>query len=169
MKTMVGLAATAALALTACSEQPAPPAADPPAESETPATEPGLSWENASRGDGPALIMRGPDGEQMLRLGCLHHRPRLTLQVDGFDPVGSEERLTFGLDEQLFVFVAEPTAPGPGVSATAPVSADFLERLPRAATLGAVYGAQQFGPYRPPPNDLSMSFAAECRRAAGLL
>lgn len=171
MKFLAGFAAPAALALAACSEDPAPPApVEPAAEPAPPAapTQPGLSWDMASSGEGVALVMSGPDGSQRLHLGCTRHPPRLVLVVNDFNPVGSEERLTVGLDEQLFVFVAEPTAPGAGVRATTAVSGDFLERLPRAATLGAVYGAQAFGPVRPPPQEMATRFAAECRQAAGL-
>lgn len=173
MKTLAGIAATAALALAACSEDPAPPApaepaGDPTAPAPAAATQPGLSWESASSGEGVALVMTGPDGGQRLHLGCTRHPPRLIMVVNDFHPVGSEERMTVGLDEQLFVFVAEPTAPGAGVRATTAVSSDFLERLPRTATIGAVYGAQEFGPFRPPPQEMAASFAAECRQAAGL-
>ena len=173
MKFLAGFTATAALALAACSEEPAPPAPAPPAEPSPPApapapTQPGLSWETVSSGEGVALVMTGPDGGQRLHLGCTRHPPRLIMVVNDFHPVGSEERMTVGLDEQLFVFVAEPTAPGAGVRATTAVSADFLERLPRTATIGAVYGAQEFGPFRPPPQEMAASFAAECRQAAGL-
>lgn len=174
MKILASIAATAALGLAACSDDPVPPApAEPAAEPVAPAppaapTEPGLSWETVSSGEGVALIMTDPDGGQRLHLGCTRHPPRLVMVVNEFHPVGSEERLTVGLDEQLFVFVAEPTAPGAGVRATSAVSGDFLERLPRTATIGAVYGAQQFGPFRPPPQEMAASFAAECRQAAGL-
>lgn len=174
MKILVGFAA-AALMLAACSQEPAaPPPADPAEPAETPAAAPaagadaGLSWDMVSSGEGVGLVMTDADGGQRLHLGCTRHPPRLVLVVNDFHPVGSEERLTVGLDEQLFVFVAEPTAPGAGVRATSAVSADFLERLPRAAALGAVYGAQPFGPFRPPPQEMAASFAAECRQAAGL-
>lgn len=169
MKPFLPLAA--ALALAACSpaEDPSPPAT-PVAAPVTTAPEaplqPGLSWEASATGEGAALTLSDAQEQAVLRLGCIRNPATMTLVIEGFTPIASEDRLTVGLDDQLFVFVADLTASRDrGVVAEAPVSADFLDRLQTATAIAAVYGAQQLGPHMPPPADIAATFAAECRRA----
>jgi hypothetical protein len=165
------LALVTALALGACSPAETPPT--PPPEAEQPAQPPeaaiapGLSWAASASGEGAVLTLSNPDGGEVLRLGCIRNPAAMTLTVAGFSPINSEDRLTVGLDDQLFVFVAdlEASSAEGGVVAQAPISTDFLERLQSANAVGAVYGAQQLGPHIPPPADIAGTFAAECRRA----
>jgi|TARA_R100000935_G_scaffold13250_2_gene26644 hypothetical protein len=165
------LALVTALALGACSPAETPPA--PPPEAEQPAQPPeaaiapGLSWAASASGEGAVLTLSNPDGAEVLRLGCIRNPAAMTLTVAGFTPISSEDRLTVGLDDQLFVFVAdlEASSAEGGVVAQAPVSTDFLDRLQSANAISAVYGAQQLGPHMPPPADIAGTFAAECRRA----
>lgn len=160
-----------AVALSACSPAETPPA--PPPESEAPAQPPqaaiapGLSWAASASGEGAVLTLSDPEGGDVLRLGCVRNPAAMTLTVAGFTPINSEDRLTVGLDDQLFVFVADLPASSAetGVVAQADVSTDFLERLQSANAISAVYGAQQLGPHIPPPADIAGTFAAECRRA----
>ena len=176
------LTATAALALAACEPEPPTmptpaPAPDAPATPVTPPTapvsgdepdgaeaiQPGLTWDLLSSGEGVALVLAGPDGARLMNLACLREPASLVLTIDAFSAILSEERLTFGLDDELYVFVAQPTSDRRrGVRATAPVSDAFLTRLSRANTVQAVYGAQSFGPYMPPPPDMARAFAADC-------
>lgn len=169
MKFVSGPAVAAVLALCACSpaEEPAPPPPAPAAEAPPPPanTQPGLSWGTASNGEGIALILSDASGAPILRLGCIRNPALMTLSVDGFTPIGSEERLTVGLDDTLFVFVADPAASGPSVQAEADISTDFLDRLEGATAIRAIYGTQTLGPHRPPPAGVAAGFAAECRRA----
>ncbi len=172
MKFVPGLALAAALALCACSpaEEPAAPPPPPVAEAPAPAadTQPGLSWGTASNGEGIALLLSDAAGVPVLRLGCIRNPALMTLDIEGFTPIGSEERLTVGLDDTLFVFVADSTAAGPGVKAQADISTDFLDRLESATAISAVYGTQELGPHRPPPAGVAAGFAAECRRAVSV-
>lgn len=171
MKSAFGTAAIAALALCACSPANEPAAAPPtPAEAPPPAqvTQPGISWGTASNGEGIALLLSDAAGAPILRLGCIRNPAVMTLAIEGFTPIGSEERLTVGLDDTLFVFVADPTASGPGVQAEADISTDFLDRLEDAKAIRAVYGNQELGPHMPPPAGIAAGFAAECRRAVSV-
>lgn len=170
------LAGVAALVLAACGGEPptAPtpaPAPDTPAPPTAPVTgpagpagtQPGLQWDLMSSGEGVALVLNGPDGERRMNLACLRQPSSLVLVIDEFTPILSEERLTFGLDDELFVFVAQPTAQRTsGVQAGAPIGESFLTKLSRTNTVQAVYGNQQFGPYIPPPPDMARAFAADC-------
>lgn len=171
MKFVSGTAVAAALALCACSpaEEPAAPPPAPVAEAPAPAAiQPGLSWGTASTGEGIALILSDAVGAPILRLGCIRNPAIMTLAVEGFTPIGSEERLTVGLDDDLFVFVASASGREPGVRAQADISADFLDRLEDATAISAVYGSQTVGPHMVPPAGLSAGFAAECRRAVSV-
>lgn len=170
MKQTLSLALAAALALGACSpaEAPPPPAApvEPPPAA---AVQPGLSWARSATGEGVALTLLDPAGAALLRLGCIRNPATMTLRVEGFTPIASEDRLTVGLDDELFVFVADLSATvGQGVVAEAPIDTDFLDRLQSASAISAVYGAQQLGPHMPPPGDMAGTFAAECRRAVAV-
>ncbi|MDO8901400.1 MAG: hypothetical protein Q7V15_08610 [Phenylobacterium sp.] len=170
MKLTIGLALATTLALGACApaEAPAPP---PEAVVESPPAPiaPGLTWAISATGEGNVLLLTDAAGAPVLRLGCLRNPAVMTLVVEGFTPISSEDRLTVGLDDELFVFVADlRTSRNTGVVAEAPVSADFLERLQTTSAVSAVYGAQQVGPYMPPPSDVAAGFAAECRRAVSV-
>lgn len=170
------LVLAAALALGACGGEPPTtptprplPDAPPPPKAPVNANaggqiQPGLQWNLISSGEGVALALSGPDGARQMSLGCTRNPAGLTLTIDGFTSILSEERLTFGLGDELFVFVAEPSADRPrGVRSSAPVSRDFLNALPAAPSVGAAYGAQQFGPHMPPPPDMARTFAADCQ------
>lgn len=168
MKFVSRPAVATALALCACSpaEEPAPPPPAPAVEApHSAATQPGLSWGTVSNGDGIALLLSDVGGAPILRLGCIRNAGVMTLSVDGFTPIGSEERLTVGLDDTLFVFVADTTVSGPGVQAQADISMDFLDRLEDAKAIRAIYGTQELGPHMPPPAGIAAGFAAECRQA----
>lgn len=174
------LAGVAALALVACGgEPPTTPTPAPPLDGPAPPTapvtspassagaQPGLQWDLVSSGEGVALVLNGPDGNRRMNLGCLRDPASLVLVIDEFEPILSEERLTVGLDDELFVFVAEPTSGRTsGVRAGAPIGESFLTQLSRTNTVQAVYGVQQFGPYIPPPPDMARAFAADCAETA---
>ena len=174
MTQTLGLILVTALALGACSPAEPPPAAAPEAPAPAPAPEapiaPGPSWAASASGEGAVLTLSDAAGLEVLRLGCVRNPAAMTLTVGGFTPIDSEDRLTVGLDDQLFVFVADLQASSAeaGVVAQVEVSTDFLDRLQSAQAIGAVYGAQQLGPHMPPPADIAGTFAAECRRAVAV-
>lgn len=171
MNQTLAAALIAALALGACSPAETPPApapeTAPPAPPSESAIAPGLAWAASASGEGAVLSLSDAAGAPVLRLGCIRNPAAMTLTVAGFTPISSEDRLTVGLDDQLFVFVADLQASSAerGVVAQADVSNDFLDRLQSASAISAVYGAQQLGPHMPPPADIAATFAAECRRA----
>lgn len=114
-----------------------------------------------------ALILRNPDGSRLAQLACARDPAVMTVTVDPFRAVGSEERLSFGVDDEAFVFVADPTAAGPtGVEARGPIPEALLRRLEGATTISASYGSQTLGPYMPPDPENARRFAAACRQSA---
>src|SRR5688572_24961392 len=109
--TALGLAA----ALAACGAPPpeADPDSDPTAPAATPAapaapkgdaapapaprpapTAPG--WRTDSSGEGDALFLAGSDGIRRVSLFCPAETEDILVNVAGFQPIGSEERMSFG-------------------------------------------------------------------------
>ncbi len=125
----------------------------------------GLRWDAQTSGAGNSLTLFGAEGEPLLRLACVRDPAMMTVEVETFMPVGSEERLSIGVDDEPFVFVADPTAERPsGVRAEAPIFDDMLERMAAAREVSAVYGAQTLGPHIPPDRETTGRFVAACRQ-----
>lgn len=167
----LGISVTGLLILAACGGEAPPPTTAPapavPAEA-APAISQGLSWTTQVGGAGVALILSGPDGAPLLRLACVRDPAAMTVTAERFTAIGSEERLTLGLDDEAFTFVADSTAERPiGVEATAPISEDLLARLTTANAVSAVYGQQRIGPHIPPHPEAARQFVSACRQVRG--
>jgi hypothetical protein len=129
---------------------------------------PAVTWSTQVGGAGIALVLQGESGEELMRLACTRDPARMSVVVETFRAVGSEERLSLGVDDEPFVFVADPTAERPaGVQAEAPIEAELLDRFAGARQVSAVYGAQTLGPHPAPDRDLSERFAQACRQLLG--
>lgn len=136
-----------------------------PATGAEPPASGGPAWDVAVTEAGVSLRLGAE--KDIMHLSCTRNPAVMTAVVDGFKTVGSEERLTVGVGEDLFVFVADTAANRPpGVYAQAPISIPLLARLQKPGTLSAVYGAQDTGPLAQPPAKLVRQFAAACRRIA---
>jgi hypothetical protein len=124
-------------------------------------------WGVQVSGVGIALSFSSAD-RPVLRIACVRDPAEMTIIAETFRAVGSEERLSFGVDEEPFVFVADPMADRPsGVEAKSPIPADLLDRFEHAREVRAVYGAQTLGPLPPPAPGLITQFINACRRIAG--
>lgn len=146
-----------------------PPAADAPGADTAGAAaaeiHAGLSWGARVTGAGVSLALFDPAGAPLLHLACVRDRAVMTLEVEAFTPIGSEERLSLGVDDEPYVFVADPTAERPsGVQAEAPISGELLDRMEGAREVSAVYGAQTLGPHLPPDRESGELFVSACRR-----
>jgi len=128
---------------------------------------PQLQWTSVSSGEGAALALQDGAGLTVLNLACLYAPERMRITVSSFTKIGSEERLSFGADDEPFVFVAQLEEAGPGVAAEREVSLDLVERLLNADAVSANYGAQNAGPFAAPPRAEAESFATTCREIAG--
>lgn len=152
-----------------CEPTPSPEEATetPPAAADTPASEPGLQWSSQVSGSGMALVLAEASGVPLLRIACVRDPAMMTIVAETFQPIGSEERLSFGVDGEPFTFVADPTADRPsGVQAEAPISSELLDRFEMAREVSAVYGAQTLGPHIPPDPETAARFVAACRQIA---
>lgn len=125
-----------------------------------------LQWSNQVSGSGTALVLTEGGGRPLLRIACVRDPSRMVIMAESFRPIESEERLSFGVDDEPFVFVAEPAKHPSGVEATSPIHGDLLARLEGAQQVSAVYGAQDLGPYPPPDRDTTARFVGACREIA---
>lgn len=153
--------------LAACGGEPDAPA---PAEERTgqPAdreAEPAAGWTLGEAGGAPALLW-GEEGSVEARLACADEPPRITLWVAGFERIGSEERLSLGLDGEPVTMVAEIVgAEGPGVSAATVLTAELADALRQADAVSALYGNQRFGPVPMPDPAALDTLLAGCAAA----
>jgi hypothetical protein len=162
------LPALALLALlpAACDRraEPAPPPSDPAPVAAEPEIRPGPSWASRVTGAGVSLLLFDAAGAELLHLACVRDRAVMTVEVAPFEAIGSEERLSLGVDGEAFVFVADPTAErASGVQAEAPIDAELLRRLEAATGVSASYGAQTLGPHVPPDPESAGRFVSACR------
>ena len=141
----------------------APPA--PGSRTQAPGEE---RWDLQSSGEGAALALLSGSGGTTVRLFCPAARNRLLVNVPGFRPVGSEERLSFGSGGEVVALVADPRgdAHRGGVTGSGELPTNLAALI--AGPVGVNYGSQNSGPHPVPPADLARSFAAACTgRPAG--
>ncbi len=153
-------------------EAPSAERAATPAASAGPATAtptqtpaPAREWNLVASGEGTALRFPARGAHAML-LFCPAGEDRLLVNVPAFNPIGSEERFTFGSDAEAHALVAD-TRGDPqrgGVSGEGAVPASLAALI--AGPLAAVYGAQQSGPHPAVPAELARGFVEGCRDSA---
>lgn len=163
----------AALLLSACGGAPIPGANNSgPIQNSEPGTSLGprqpsaLRWDLQSSGEGAALVLLAGSGSTLMRLFCPAGQNRLLVNVPRFQPVASEERLSFGGSVDAVALVAD-TRGDPargGVSGIGEVPEGLALMLSGAAS--ASYGAQVSGPHPPVPAQLAQEFARSCEGAA---
>jgi uncharacterized membrane protein len=137
-------------------EAPAPAGAGP---------SPAAGWDLQSSGEGVALVLNGPD-RPAIRLFCPAGGKSLLVNVPGFRPIGSEERLSFGSGAEAAALVADSRGDRKrgGVTGTGAVPEALAALV--GGRVSASYGAQRSGPHPAPPRALSSAFAAACREGS---
>ncbi|HYC75014.1 hypothetical protein [Brevundimonas sp.] len=157
------LLAAALLALAACGRNetaaPTEPAEPAPIPSKPPLVEPPETPAAASPG---RLTLVDASGAPALHLSCDDRPGAIVIHVPGFEPIGSEDRLTLGAGDEAFAFVADLEASGPGVTAGGAPEADLFARMARGEPVRAVYGAQSVGPARAATPAALRAFVARC-------
>jgi uncharacterized membrane protein len=162
------------LLLAACNGRenaPTEPANDAGNITEAPAgsspgqSQPRSGWDLQASGEGSALALLSESGATTVRLFCPAAGNRILVNVPGFRPVASEERLSFGSGGEVVALVADTRgdAQRGGVTATGPVPEDLAALI--AGRVAVNYGAQNSGPHPAPPADLVQSFVAACSGA----
>jgi uncharacterized membrane protein len=175
---ILGLIAAASTLVSGCGSPGSGPAAAPandsraPDEADAPAGPAGAEptsraqgWDLQSSGEGVALVLAGAD-RPAIRLFCPAGGKKLLVNVPGFRPVGSEERLSFGSGGEAAALVADSRGDRRrgGVTGTGEVP-DELAALVRGP-VSASYGSQTSGPHPAPPKALSGAFVDACREGA---
>jgi uncharacterized membrane protein len=164
--TAANLAATA----PANAASPADPnAATPGANSVSPAAGAVVHrWDLQSSGEGVALVLSRAGGGTEIRLFCPANANRLLVNVPGFRPIGSEERLSFGGGGNVTALVADTRGDRQrgGVSGTGAVPDDLAALV--SGPLSASYGAQRIGPLPAAPAQQRNAFVAACRERAAV-
>lgn len=127
---------------------------DVPSQSDT--------WDLVQDGEGAVLSFAGATGEPKLRLFCPAGGDRLVVNVASFQPIASEERLSFGQGGEVVALVADPSGDRlrGGVTAEAPTPSNLLALL--SGQVSASYGAQESGPHPTPPAALVNPFVEAC-------
>lgn len=176
---ILGLIAVTSTLLAACGSRGSEPAAAPGNESETPSAEKEPSpvatetagksaaqgWDLQSSGEGVALVLAGAE-RPAIRLFCPAGGKTLLVNVPGFRPIGSEERLSFGSGGEAAALVADSRGDRKrgGVTGSGAVPDDLAALV--GGPVSASYGAQRSGPHSAPPRALSSAFVAACREGA---
>ncbi len=124
----------------------------------------GQGWDLQSSGEGVALVLGAATGPA-IRLFCPAGGKRLVVNVPGFRPIGSEERLSFGgRDAVALVADSGGDRQRGGVTGTGAVPDDLPDLI--SGPVSASYGAQRSGPHPAPPKALSSAFADACREGS---
>jgi uncharacterized membrane protein len=178
---LLGLIAAASTLLAACGSrdegaaaparegaQAAPPVSSAPA-SPSAGTAAAAGWNLRSRGDDVELALRPQSGDPTLSLSCSAKAKSLRLEMPGFRPIGSEERLSFGSGGEVVALVARGSPRDPShkaaVSGAGPVPSNLAALI--GGPVSVSYGAQKSGPHPAPPSALALAFVAACRPAPG--
>jgi uncharacterized membrane protein len=119
-------------------------------------------WDLQSSGEGVALVLAASD-RPAIRIFCPSGGKKLVVNVPGFRPVGSEERLSFGSGGEVAALVAGSGGDRQrgGVTGTGAVPEGLAAMV--EGPVSASYGAQRSGPHPAPPKALSSAFVAACR------
>ena len=121
------------------------------------------TWDLQSSDEGVALVAAAASGGTALRLFCPTAAGKLLVNVPSFEPIVSEERLSFGQGGEVVALVADPAgdAARGGVTGEGPVPANLVDLLSGGVT--ASYGAQTSGPHQTPPASMVTAFSQACR------
>lgn len=172
------LTAAAALALSACGNEPSPPPVEedlvtpipsgPPvvqqieeeAEAVASTAQAAPGWELRDK----ALRLLAADGSLTMAIAC-PTGSQLRVSAPGFKAIGSEDRFSLGIGNEPVTLVApDPMrqSSGTGVTAEGPMPGNFFALLKGAQQVSAMYGSQQIGPVPAPAPALASGFAEAC-------
>src|SRR5687767_4596721 len=147
---------------TAPAAAPKPDAAPAPAPRPAP-TAPGLRTD--ASGEGDALFLAGSDGIRRVSLFCPAETEDILVNVAGFQPIGSEERMSFGSGGIAVTLVADPRGDGGrgGVTGRGRLPDELAAILAGPEGLSVAYGAQSSGPHAAPEPEAARRFLLGCR------
>jgi hypothetical protein len=153
------------LVLVSCDASPADEALTRPPADDMAVT--GRRWETLAGHEGNALVLLGEGDRQIFHMACLSGDRELQIIASDFTVIGSEERMTMGVDNDAYGFVADVEWTGGGVMARNAIEPQFLQMLGRTTDLSVLYGTQQGGPWPAPSAEQRAAFIAGCTEIAG--
>ena len=121
-------------------------------------------WHGSASGEGAGLGLGTAEGKRVITLFCPAGSPVLLVNVPGFRPVGSEERMSFGAGGTVTTLVADTRGDRlrGGVSGEGAVPAELAAILADPAGLAVNYGSQNLGPLARVPAAQAKDFVAGC-------
>ena len=163
---------TAALLLAACGPREAAVENAAPSRDTAPAGDPATPaaaarWDLQSSGEGVALVLLTGGKTAAVRLFCRAGARQLMVNVPAFEPIGSEERMSFGSGGEAHALVADPhgDAQRGGVTGSGAVPGNLAALI--SGPISVSYGAQSSGPHAAPPHDLATAFTGPCAEQRG--
>lgn len=119
-------------------------------------------WNLQSSGEGTALALLDASGGTVLRLFCAPGANQLLVNVPTFQPIGSEERLSFGGGGDAVALVADSGGDRRrgGVSGSGQPPTNLVDLL--SGRVSASYGAQTSGPHPAPQRAQARALAEAC-------
>ena len=108
------------------------------------------------------LVLQTQTGSPILSLTCSSGKNRLEVNVPGFTPIGSEERMSFGSGGEVEALVADFLGDRRlgGVSAAGAVPANLAALM--GGPVSASFGSQTSGPHPAAPPAIVTAFVAAC-------
>ncbi|WP_029085892.1 hypothetical protein [Brevundimonas aveniformis] len=149
----------ATLVLIGCDAADHSPA---PADEDPAAGHLNLTWNDLASDEGTALVLLGEGNRQIFHMACLRADREMQIIASDFTVIGSEERMTMGIANEAFGFVADTQWTGSGVMARTAIDPSLLDHLARTSDLSVLYGIQQGGPWPAPSQDQRDGFILAC-------
>jgi uncharacterized membrane protein len=153
-----------AMVLTGCGKAPS---ASGPVQGGTPAgplQARAMHWEREGAGE---LALRDADGGAVFRIICADGGGRIAVNVPSFQPIGSEERLSFGSGGEVVALVADTNGDKVrgGVTGEGAVPEELAGIL--AGPVSASYGSQVSGPHPALPAEMAAAELKACNTQPG--
>ncbi len=121
-------------------------------------------WQASASGEGDMLRLADSGGGAQILLFCPAASGKLLVNVSGFKPVESEERMTFGSDSIVTTLVAGSTGDRQrgGVTGEAAIPRELGQILGSQTGISVNYGNQDAGPFPVIPGEMAAMFEEAC-------
>ena len=120
------------------------------------------SWDLLSSGEGVSLALVTATKQVIVRLFCPSRQNTLKVNVQNFQPISSEDRLTVGSGGSVVTLVAgaqgDPLVGG--VSGTGEIPLDLAALVDGEISVN--YGAQNSGPHTAPSQTMAKAYVTAC-------
>ncbi len=119
------------------------------------------AWTVEPTPDGGARMTAADSTGPILQMTCTDPGAPFVVHALRFTPIPGNLAFAFGTDSASYRFAVDPTAPGPGVTASGALPYNLVTSLLSDGAVYGVYGDQTIGPLVL-PGDRADDFAAAC-------